>query len=93
MRERAKRASASELGTVYFNQSLLRLVWTAARPVATIVYIIIFDRIECFYSFTHLLTITRERAKRASAPETHIFMPQKCDISAWPKCNSLCYYC
>ena len=30
----------------------LRLVWTAARPVATIVYItlIIFDRIECFYS-------------------------------------------
>ena len=27
---------------------------------------------------------TRERAKRASAPETHIFMPQKCDISVWP---------
>ena len=24
---------------------------------------------------------TRERAKRASAPETHIFMPQNCDIS------------
>ena len=36
-----------------FSWSLLRLVWTAARPVATIVYIalIIFDRIECFYSF------------------------------------------
>ena len=58
-------------------------IWTAARPVATIVYItlIIFDRIECFYS---QLTNTRERAKRASAPETHIFMPQKCDISVWP---------
>ena len=27
---------------------------------------------------------TRERAKRASAPETHICMPQKCDISVWP---------
>ena len=41
------------------------------RPVDTIVYIflIIFDRIECFYSLT---------------PETHIFMPQKCDISVWP---------
>ena len=56
-------------------------VWTAARPVATIVYIalIIFDRIECFYSLIN----TRERAKRASAPETHIFMPQKCDIFVW----------
>ena len=39
----------------------------------------------------HLLTNTRERAseaseraKRASAPETHIFMPQKSDISVWP---------
>ena len=26
----------------------------------------------------------RERGKRASAPETHIFMLQKCDISVWP---------
>ena len=34
------------------------------------------------YAFTRVLT--RERAKRASAPETHIFMPQKCDISVWP---------
>ena len=61
------------------------LVWTAARPVATIVYItlIIFDRIECFYSLIKYSN-TRERAKRASAPETHIFMPQKCDISVWP---------
>ena len=31
-----------------------------------------------------LLTSTREWAKRASAPETQIFMPQKCDISVWP---------
>ena len=31
-----------------------------------------------------MLTNTRERAKRASAPETHIFMPQKFDISVWP---------
>ena len=36
-----------------------------------------------------LLTYARasERAKRASAPETHIFMPQKCDISVWPIAN------
>ena len=33
---------------------------------------------------TYYLINTRERAKRASAPETHIFMPQKCDISVWP---------
>ena len=53
MRERAKRASASELGTVYFNEvSYIMLVWTAARPDATIVYItlMIFDIIECFNS-------------------------------------------
>ena len=31
-----------------------------------------------------LYSNTRERAKQASAPETHIFMPQKCDISVWP---------
>ena len=40
----------------------------ARLPVAIIVYItlIIFDRIECFYSLTNT---RRERAKRASAPE------------------------
>ena len=49
MRERAKRASASELGTIFMKSPKVK--WTAARPVATIVYItlIISDRIECFY--------------------------------------------
>ena len=45
------RASASELGTVYFHVSLGNIsVWTAVRPVATIDYIalIIFDSIKCF---------------------------------------------
>ena len=46
MRERAKRASASELGTVYFNEVSSRLVWTAARPVAT--------RYHCLYYIDYI---------------------------------------
>ena len=36
------------------------------------------------YVINIIIIITRERAKRASAPEPHIFMPQKCDIYVWP---------
>ena len=61
-----------------------KVKWTAARPVANIVYItlIIFDRIECFYSLINRYARASEANKRS---QKRIFgMPQNFDISVWP---------